>query len=145
MSSEGGADTALREDTCVVGTMNFLGDDQNPLQFMPSQKDIELAGMSVSEWESADQEAAAPYYSYTVGQARAHFTDVVQKSFAATTTTTVTAHAEFSTTLRGTKCLEIFEAFLTDVKLQDSDCVAALCKSRARSPPGQQVACLVCQ
>lgn len=115
---------------CVIGTMNFLGDDMNPLQFQPSMADIREAGLTEEEWKAIDEAAATPYYGYTVAQAQADLRSSVETAYAATTTTTTTANTEASTTVRGSKCEEILQAFINDLDIDQNASIAALIKGR---------------
>ena len=66
----------------VVGTLNFLGGDENPYQFRPPPADMKSAGLSESEWSEAASQATAAYNAFTFGEAQAlvAHVDVVARS-----------------------------------------------------------------
>ena len=71
-----------QERRVIVGTLNLLGDDQNPFQFHPSSKDQTAAGLTPKVNVSQDRlNFPAPHDSFLGGwqafrDAKAHVEDV---------------------------------------------------------------------
>eukprot|EP00966_Prymnesium_polylepis_P043137 1001968-Prymnesium_polylepis.1 len=53
----------------LLGTLNLLADQVNPVEFIPNDADVLSAGLSKEEFDAALQHANLAFRSYTLSQA----------------------------------------------------------------------------